>query len=219
MIADLGTKALASTRISDLKKLLGMGKAKTQSGEEEKVLEEGGKEKKVDIVPQSVAAMAIKLITLAASLSVSKAQPEDEEEETPSHEFYLLMMIYTVLVILVTVAIQSLWNGGVGQVCEAFKRKIAEVSLQRRMSHRQSSRCLLERAVWRKDLHTCTQLLVRRAAVRTVRGWRSDPWPSSRWLASPALVRTDRGWRRDPWPSSQRLCTPMRTGWRVMLIL
>ena len=28
------------------------------------------------------------------------------------------------LVILVTVAIQSLWNGGVGQVCEAFKRKI-----------------------------------------------------------------------------------------------
>ena len=68
--------------------------------------------------------MAIKLITLAASLSVSKAQPEDEEEETPSHEFYLLMMIYTVLVILVTVAIQSLWNGGVGQVCEAFKRKI-----------------------------------------------------------------------------------------------
>ena len=93
MIADLGTKALASTRISDLKKLLGMGKAKTQSGEEEKVLEEGGREKKVDIVPQSVAAMAIKLITLAASLSVSKAQPEDEEEETPSHEFYLLMMI------------------------------------------------------------------------------------------------------------------------------
>ena len=91
MIADLGTKALASTRISDLKKLLGMGKAKTQSGEEEKVLKEGGKEKKVDIVPQSVAAMAIKLITLAASLSVSKAQPEDEEEETPSHEFYIVV--------------------------------------------------------------------------------------------------------------------------------
>ena len=51
-----------------------------------------------------------RLITMTASLQMSKAQ-EDEEEES-SAEFNQLVMIYTVLVMIFTLGLQALWKVG-----------------------------------------------------------------------------------------------------------
>ena len=67
MLADLGTKALASTRMEALKKMMGMGTA--QAKKEVSIPEKDEEEIK----------MALKLITMAATLSVSRAQNDEEE--------------------------------------------------------------------------------------------------------------------------------------------
>ena len=108
LVADLGTKALTSTRIEVLKSMLGMRKS------DELTEEKGEKQKKaVNNGKGEMATMAINLITLAASLSVAKAQGEEEEETYG--EFYQLMMIYTVLVVLITLMVQAMWKVGVNQ--------------------------------------------------------------------------------------------------------
>lgn len=61
-----------------------------------------------------VATMALRLITMAASLQISKAQ-EDEEEES-SAEFNQLVMIYTLLVVIFTLGLQALWKVGVRSI-------------------------------------------------------------------------------------------------------
>ena len=66
---------------------------------------------------------AVKLITLAATLSVTKAQ-DDEEMEGNQGELYQLMMIYTILVIFSTLLIQALWKVGVGRVGRNLKEKV-----------------------------------------------------------------------------------------------
>ena len=84
--------------------------------DEEKVEEAEEKAEKISASVQGseVATMALRLITMAASLQMSKAQ-EDEEEETSS-EFKWLMMIYTLLVVILTLGLQTLWKVGVLQL-------------------------------------------------------------------------------------------------------
>ena len=92
MVADLGTKALTSTRIEVLKSMLGMNKV-DRPAEEEGEVNEKPEKKAIKTGVAEVAATAIKLITLAATLPVSNAQ---EEEEENYGELCQLMMIYTV---------------------------------------------------------------------------------------------------------------------------
>ena len=123
--ADMGTEALTSSRIEVLKSMMGMCKT------ERPMEEEGQDERQKEVVKMGKAEMtkmAIKLMTLAATLSVTKAQ-EDEEEEEIHGEFYQSMMIYTILVVLGTLMIQALWMVGV-----ASRNKFlvdTEVSLRR----------------------------------------------------------------------------------------
>jgi len=111
MVADLGTKALTSTRIEVLKSMLGMNKV-DRPAEEEGEVNEKPEKKAIKTGVAEVAATAIKLITLAATLPVSNAQ---EEEEENYGELCQLMMIYTVLVVLITIVVQTLWKVGVRQ--------------------------------------------------------------------------------------------------------
>ena len=67
----------------------------------------------------AVATLALRLITMAASLQMSKAQ-EDGDEET-STEFDQFMMIYTVLVMIFTLALQTLWKVGISTACSDLK--------------------------------------------------------------------------------------------------
>ena len=119
MIADLGTKALASTRLQTLKEMLGM--KKNGCFDEEKVEEAEEKAEKISASVQGseVATMALRLITMAASLQMSKAQ-EDDEEETSS-EFKWLVMTYTLLVVILTLGFQTLWKVGVSSSCNNLR--------------------------------------------------------------------------------------------------
>ena len=78
MIADIGTKPLASERIRYLKKemnLVQVPQPKEHEKKEEKVFEEKG-----EGVGIQKAAAALKLLTLAAAISVAKGEQEETEE-------------------------------------------------------------------------------------------------------------------------------------------
>ena len=119
MIADIGTKALASTRLELLKEMLGMKKTGHVEVEDAGKNEEKGK--KIPSQPQGpeVATLALRLITLAATLQMSKAM--DDEEEESSAEFNQLMMIYTILVVMATLGPQALWKVGVSSACSSLR--------------------------------------------------------------------------------------------------
>ena len=120
MLVDLGTKVLTSSRMETLKQMMGMGVAQSEKKDVE--VEDEKKEKEIKTDSKSVATMAIKLITMAAMLSVSKAQ-EDGESDEPADDFHNFMVIYTVLIVLVTLMVQVLWKVGVGSMGENWKRR------------------------------------------------------------------------------------------------
>ena len=121
MLADLGTKVLTSSRMETLKQMMGMGVAQPEEKGVEMEKDEK-KEKEIKTDSKSVATMAVKLITMAALLSVSKAQG-DEEDDEPAGDFHNFMVIYTVLIILTTLMVQILWKVGVGALGENWKRR------------------------------------------------------------------------------------------------
>lgn len=75
MLADLGTKVLASTRMEALKKMMGMGTA--QAKKEVSIPDKD--EEEIKTSSKLVTMMALKLITMAATLSASRAQNDEEE--------------------------------------------------------------------------------------------------------------------------------------------
>ena len=60
----------------------------------------------------SQAAQVVRLITLAASIAVSKAEEKKEEEEKEQISFEIIVL-YTVCVVFLTLMAQQLWNVGV----------------------------------------------------------------------------------------------------------
>ena len=128
MIADLGTKALAASKLEELKKAMGMTdrKSKTEKKEEgfgvvrghtdeeekengvvrgpaieERKMNQGGVKSPKDMV---------KLAMVMALLSRARAQGENEETEEGSSILFDIMMVYTLAVILITLAVQSCWQ-------------------------------------------------------------------------------------------------------------
>eukprot|EP00435_Cladocopium_sp_Y103_P034701 s80_g9.t1 len=85
MVADIGTKALTAQRMEVLKHLLGMSVLLEKEEEDEKEREDQKKEKVKQNASGSVnvtqAALAVRLITLAAMISVGKSQGEEEENQ------------------------------------------------------------------------------------------------------------------------------------------
>ena len=116
MVADLGTKALTSTRIEALKSLMGMGQKKKQEAEKEKEkVEDPPTERLVTSKDQAIA--AVRLITLVAMMSAAKGQDDEEGEEMEaSSVFHWMVAAYTVMVIVATVAVQAAWKVAVGMI-------------------------------------------------------------------------------------------------------
>ena len=114
MVADIGTKPLTAARF--LKVCMGMGKVKSKSEvgvEEGKERKEGEKKEEKKEQDGQLAnkekkrlaktAQVLRLITLAASIAVTKA--EEEAEEAFSFE---VILIYTLAIIVLTLAVQRL---------------------------------------------------------------------------------------------------------------
>ena len=71
------------------------------------------------------AALAVRLLTMAAMISVGKSQPEDEEESEESmSEFNVMMAVFTVVVIMLTLLAQAVWKVGVSM----YEQRIKEAS-------------------------------------------------------------------------------------------
>ena len=177
MIADLGTKALASTRLQTLKEMLGM--KKNGCFDEEKVEEAEEKAEKISASVQGseVATMALSLITMAASLQMSKAQ-EDEEEETSS-EFKWLVRTRSLK-----------FRGQNSRSLELLQQKAALRTGRDRESW-SSSRRLIQAALRTgrsRRLWSSSRRRINRAALRMGRSRRL--WSSSRKPNRQALVLT-----------------------------
>eukprot|EP00435_Cladocopium_sp_Y103_P006805 s5542_g2.t1 len=135
MVADIGTKPLTAARFEHLKELLGMGSKSTKKEDEVKEEKKGEgkvekkreeqKEKKGDQVKLEKAALAVRLITLAAILQKAKGQGEDEEEEDQG-EFHTMMWIYTAVIVILTLLIQWVWKVGVRREPTALQKPQSE---------------------------------------------------------------------------------------------
>ena len=120
MVADIGAKPLTPARFNFLKNLMGMGKFCDPNENEVEVEEKGGgekitrKEEKKDdwLVNKELRRLAqttqvLQLITLAATLSVSKAEEGEKADADGSFSFEIIV-IYTLLVIFLTLVAQRL---------------------------------------------------------------------------------------------------------------
>ena len=117
MNADIGTKALTSVRPEELKSLLGMAsKPSISEGEGQEGPTEETRERRKDGAEIKVAqaALAVKLLTMAAMISVGKSQ-EDEEETESTKEFNMMMVAFAILIVLLTLLVQAAWKVGVGR--------------------------------------------------------------------------------------------------------
>ena len=114
MTADVGTKPLPSTRLEHLKDLMRMRtrpENKDVDTQEDTKQSEERKEKNASMqVAQT--ALAMRLITLAASLQAARGQ----EEEEGAGELYMMMWIYTLIVVVLTILAQWMWKVGVRQI-------------------------------------------------------------------------------------------------------
>jgi hypothetical protein len=115
--ADIGTKALTSVRLEKLKSLLCMASKPSiseEAGQEGPTEETSESRKDGAEIKVAQAALAVKLLTMAAMISVGKSQ-EDEEEETESmKEFNMMMVAFAILIVLLTLLVQAAWKVGVG---------------------------------------------------------------------------------------------------------
>ena len=121
--ADMGTKALSSNRLDKLKGLLGMAQRPGESIEEKEKKKEVGedqKEKASNAFKVSQAATAVKLITLAAMISVGKSE-EDEDEEQGEKELKVMMVLFAITIVLLTLLGQIVWKVGVGKLRQVIK--------------------------------------------------------------------------------------------------
>ena len=126
MMADIGTKPLASERLKQLKEEMHMVEvphAKVENvnhaplplqkkpGElkENEKVEKGERFSGEEEIKK--AASIVRLLTLAAVLSVAKSEDEDEDwsEDDHSQEFTAMMVIFALVIVVVTLLCQKFW--------------------------------------------------------------------------------------------------------------
>ena len=129
MVADIGTKPLTAARFEFLKIQMGMGKlekiheAEVEEKKEEKK-EQDGQETTKEKKRIAEAAQILRLITLAASIAVTKAEEDEEAEEAFSFE---VILIYTMVIIIFTLAAQRLWDVAVRGAMFMRQRVVAQL--------------------------------------------------------------------------------------------
>ena len=117
MTADIGTKPLSSERLRQLKIEMHMVEVPQAEKEKEKEkTEESGEDKSLiqfgSAEGTQKAASAVRLLTLAAVLSIAKGEEEEEEAEE-FQEFNMMMVGFSIAIVLLTLLIQFLWKVGV----------------------------------------------------------------------------------------------------------
>ena len=135
MIADIGTKALTSTRLTTLKELMGMSvipgeeSAKDEEGREEMKDEEKKEEQRKGEDLRMRKAVAVRLIVLAAQMSLSKGSEDERKEQRTKNEeeegevdFQVMVVFYTVVVVVFTLLIQWMWKVGVRWMAEESRK-------------------------------------------------------------------------------------------------
>ena len=140
MLADLGTKALTSVRLRDLKYLLGL-RSSLEDEEEMKNEEEQKEVEREEEVPRrqvrkvgvelQEAKTLVQIITLAASIQATRAQEEDEDSE----EGMGIIILYTVFVSVTTLMIQF----GVQQFFRFCRRRLRDVEEEEQGSEGEES--------------------------------------------------------------------------------
>ena len=103
MVADMGTKPLASVKLKEHKQRLGMIlQEESTKVNVEKI--QGGRES------ESQDGRKLRLALMMALLARGKAQPSQEEQRSDQQEFEKMMVVYTLLVIFGTIVVQKLWE-------------------------------------------------------------------------------------------------------------
>ena len=118
MVADIGTKSLSSERFNMLRKELHM--TEVPRFEEKKNQKDpiGPTKTKNDI---QAAASVVRLLTLAAALSVAKGNEDEDEGENSTTEFEMMMIFFAVAIVLATVFCQLLWKVGVEKLSRGLR--------------------------------------------------------------------------------------------------
>ena len=116
MPSDMGTKPLTSSRLEMLKKESGMTERSQDKEKEEKRLEEeerkGGTEALQ--VHAEEAKKVLKILAVAAALSIAKGEEDEVSEEDEARSFEWILVFYTILVIVLTLVVQKVWKVAVG---------------------------------------------------------------------------------------------------------
>ena len=141
MLADLGTKALTSGRLRDLKYLLGLRsnfeeEEETKNDEKQKEVEreeeevQRGQVRKIGVELQEAKTL-VQIITLAASIQATRAQEEDEDYEEGTG----IIILYTVFVSVTTLMIQF----GVQQLFRFCRRRLRDLEEEEQDSEGEGS--------------------------------------------------------------------------------
>eukprot|EP00435_Cladocopium_sp_Y103_P075352 s90_g56.t1 len=104
---------------------MGSKPSKKEDEVKEEKKEEERKEKKGDQAKFEKAALAVRLITLAAILQKAKGQGE-EEENGDQGEFHMMMWVYTAVIVILTLLIQWVWKVGVRREPTALQKPQSE---------------------------------------------------------------------------------------------
>ena len=123
MIADLGTKALSSARLNQLKRMLGMSSPPSMESGHQPEVEEATS--KVSGVDQSRAKRLVQILSLVATLQKAAGQEgqehdrQDDPEEDGDPKDWIPLVIYTLTVLIVTLVGRSV----VVSLFEVFMKK------------------------------------------------------------------------------------------------
>ena len=123
MTADIGTKPVASERLKYLKDEMHMvPQPEVECGGEKT---ENPKEKTKETKEIKKAASIVRLLTLAAALSVAKGQDDEEEwsEANSDQEFKSMMVIFALVIVAITLMCQRFWTLLRSQLTQGFQER------------------------------------------------------------------------------------------------
>ena len=113
-LADLGTKALPDQRVQELKKLLGMGHARSEKHEE--------KQDEIDVkILKKFGRSGAMILGATILKGVDQDDTYDAAHEGSDYFVAMFLVIYTVLVALATLVVQSLARSAVRRYREAVR--------------------------------------------------------------------------------------------------
>ena len=164
MVADTGTKALAASRLEDLKKRMNVrsiedekesGKEVEELKKEEK--KEEGQEKEEGLQNKHKAATVLRLLTLAATISIAEGQGGvDGEEESDVHLGWMVFL-YTLIVVMLTSMVWYLKEGVAGR----NRQSRSDVGREQRSPPRTPDRRTKMKAAKKKDDEESEEEVVR----------------------------------------------------------